>query len=78
MNAPLSPNLPSVLPLPEEDEYGGRPEVHRAVLEQFLQLTGLPKVLPHDENKVLPELVATMREIATSECSGLAMFSVLG
>lgn len=66
------------LPLPPENEYGCRPEVSRAVLDEFLREAGLPPSVSAQSHSALPGLVATMRAFANEECAGLAMFSVVG
>jgi len=66
------------LALPPENVYGCRPEVSRAVLDEFLREARLPSSVSAQPGSALPDLVATMRTFADMECSGLAMFSVIG
>lgn len=77
----MTPNphcIDPVLPLPPENQYGCRPEVARSVLDEFLRKAGLPSALSASPGAALPDLVATMRAFADGECSGLAMFSLVG
>ena len=64
------PNPPAVLALPEPDEYGYRPAVAQDVLSDFLDATGLPRVL--SENDSWPESVQWLRSQATSVSPGAA------
>lgn len=66
---PDGPQL--LLPLPSEDEHGCRPEVSRAVLNDFLLRARLPKVASAGSCMSTSELVKVMRPIAREDLASL-------